>query len=235
MSRESMRDNKVVLVATESAPTSYTAEGKQTGFLVDIMREAFRRAGRPLEIRFLPFARCLEEAKDGRADGVFVVYRTPQRESFFNFSDEVVLILRESLFVRKGDAVSVESGFGSLSDKRLGMVNQTWHGARLGQAMSDGVIEHVEFANTFDAAVRMLAEGQVDVVAAFRDAFLGTARGIHLDGEIEELLPPIDEEPSYVAFTKTRDMNEVRRAFDNALHEMKKDGTYARIYVKYFR
>jgi polar amino acid transport system substrate-binding protein len=70
----------LVLAAADSVPTAYVDNGKQTGILVDVVTEAFKRTGDSVEIAIMPWARCLTDVKAGKIDGIFSVYRTPARQ-----------------------------------------------------------------------------------------------------------------------------------------------------------
>ncbi len=71
----------VRLVAVATFPMAYPVDGAATGLQVDLIREIFGRIGRPVTIDFLPWARCIEEAKNGEVDGIFTIFKTPERES----------------------------------------------------------------------------------------------------------------------------------------------------------
>src|ERR1700761_4951141 len=72
----------LVLVAADSAPTAYMEDGKPDGIIVDVVTEAFRRTGHPLEIELMPWARCMAEIRSGRVDGIISVFRLPERDEF---------------------------------------------------------------------------------------------------------------------------------------------------------
>src|ERR1700761_1731757 len=94
-------ERPLVILSPESRPYAYTEDGRIKGLLHDLVTEAFRRAHRQAEIRFLPWARCMDEVRKGRADAMFVMYKTAEREQDFAFPEESLTDLRERIFARR--------------------------------------------------------------------------------------------------------------------------------------
>jgi len=81
----------LVLVAADSAPTAYMEDGKPSGMLVDVVTEALQRAGSQFEIRLMPWARCLAEIRSGRVDGIFSVFKLPERNAFLTYTSVPII------------------------------------------------------------------------------------------------------------------------------------------------
>lgn len=223
----------VVLATAERVPLAYVENGKLSGLLVDLSEEAFRRMGRPYEFRLLPWPRCVAEVRSGEIDGVMTMFRTPDREAHLNFNQEAVLLQTESIFVKKDELKSFDGDLAALAGKQIGVVYQTSYGPRLDHALAAGLFGPINTQRNMADLVKMLAHGRIDLLPGDRRRILGAAASSGLQDEIRELQPPIEIIPSYIAFTKMRDMTPVAQAFDQALRAMKADGTYAAILGKY--
>ena len=81
----------LVLVAADSAPTAYMENGKPSGILVDVVTEAFKRTGHQFEIQLMPWARCLAETRSGRVDGIFSVFKLPERNEFLTYANVPII------------------------------------------------------------------------------------------------------------------------------------------------
>lgn len=226
-------EDPIKLIAPDAPPHSFMEDGVVKGMLVEVLREAFRRAGRPLEIRLEPWARCMEEVRWGRSDGFYVVYRTPEREKLYDFTGEPLEILQETFYVPANQDFDVEHDFPVLRRKRLGILEYTNHGQRMTRAIQNGQIGTVISVDSYGNLAKMLATGRVDMVLAVRrDMNLAIAQ-LGLQDRVKPIEPAVDLIPAFLVFTKARDMSEVRDAFDHALRTMKADGTYGRIIAKY--
>ena len=69
------------------------------GVAADIVREAFRRMGRPVRIGIYPWGRSLSMAESGQADAIFTIDKTSEREARLDHSRQVLMPQEVSLFV----------------------------------------------------------------------------------------------------------------------------------------
>lgn len=223
----------VVVAAVDRVPLAYSENGKLTGLFVELTEEAFRRMGRPLDFRLLPWPRCIVELRSGKIDATLTMFHTPEREAEFLFGEEDVLQQIEALFVKKDDPQAFTGDLAALAGRRVGLIYQTSYGSRLDGALAGGLFGPVETERNMIDLVKMLAHGRIDVLPGDRGRILGAAASAGLQNEIRELLPSIETTPGYMAFTKMHDMRSLAHAFDQTLRAMKADGTYAAILRKY--
>lgn len=223
----------LVLAAANTRPTAFIVDGKPAGMLVDLVTEAFRRTGHTVEIRLMPWARCLAEAKTGAVDGVFSSFKLPEREQFLLFSNEVLTTQVIAFFAMKNSITGFDGDLASLRDAKIGIINGTSYGKRFDDAVKDGVLSHVDRTNSVDSNLGKLALGRVNLIPSYREVLIDAAKHLDLLQHIVEIAPPLESVPSYLAFTKVRDMRQPSYAFDAALMRMKQDGTYGRIVKKY--
>ena len=203
--------------------------------LVDLVIEAYRRAGHSVEVKLMPWARCLREAETGEVDGVFSSFKLPERERFLAFSKEP-LTNRSSCFSRgrnRPRALTVTSP--RVRDVKIGVITGTSYGEKFDAAVRDGVLRNVEQTNSIESNLKKLVFGRVDLIPSYRYVALDTARRLQLLAQIREMSPPLDSVPTYLAFTKVRDLSKRSEDFDAAMASMKQDGTYDRIIGRYLR
>jgi polar amino acid transport system substrate-binding protein len=219
----------LVLAAADSRPTAFLVDGKPTGMLVDLVTEAYRRAGQSVEIKLMPWARCLSEAGTGEVDGVFSSFKLPEREQFLAFSKEPLTTQVIAFFARRDSTLSFDGDLGKLREVKIGVIKGTSYGQRFDAAITDGALPKVEEANNIESNLKKLAFGRVDLIPSYRFVALDTAKKLELLAQIKEVSPPLDAVPTYLAFTKVRDLSKQSERFDAALASMKQDGTYDRI------
>ncbi len=225
----------IIIESPESHPYAYRVEGRMSGLFYDLVTEAFRRADRPLEIHLIPWARAMEDVRQGRADGMFVLYKTPERERDFTFPDQALTELRERIFVRRTARFEYMEDFSNFDGRRVGMLNYTVHGAKLSQALdSRRIISKVE-ASTYESLVEMLASNRLDIAIGVDDAIIDAVLSQKVEDKIREIEPAIDTIPAYLVFARDLRLADVAADFDRAMRSMKEDGTYDRIVAAYPR
>jgi polar amino acid transport system substrate-binding protein len=195
--------------------------------------EAFQRANRKVEIRLIPWARAMEEVRQGRADGMFVVYKTPERERDFAFPAEPLTELRERIFVRRKARFEFMADFSNFDGRRVGMLNYTVHGAKLSQALELRHIVSQVSASSYESLVDMLASNRLDIAIGVDDAIIDAVTSQGLTDKIREIEQVIDTIPAYLVFARNPRLTEAAADFDRAMRAMKEDGTYDRIVAAY--
>jgi len=225
----------VILVAPEEHPYNYVEDGHITGMFVEIVREAFRRAGHAVEIRLLPWPRCMEEVRFGRADGMYVVYKTPEREQIFDFTGQPLEFLHEHFFVRNASALGLEidKEFTALRGKRVGILAFTKHSDKVTRAMEKGALGKVVAVNSYETLARMLESGRLDAVLAVRDPMVTALHAVGAADLVRQVEPDVDVIPAFLVLTKMRDLSGLRADYDRALTAMKADGSYDKLIAAY--
>jgi polar amino acid transport system substrate-binding protein len=227
------RADTLVLAAANTWPTAYLDDGRPTGMLVDLINEAYRRAGHSVEVKLMPWARCLKEAETGEVDGVFSSFKLPERERFLAFSKEALTTQVIVFFARPEWSLGFNGDLAALRDVKIGIIAGTSYGEQFDAAVRDGVLRNVEQTNSIESNLKKLVFGRVDLVPSYRYVALDTARRLQLLTQIREISPPLDSVPTYLAFTKVRDLRKQSEDFDAAMASMKQDGTYDRIIGQY--
>jgi polar amino acid transport system substrate-binding protein len=227
-------EGTVVLASNEVYPLLYRENGHLTGFLYDIIVEAAQRSGLPAEIRVLPWARCVEEAKTGEIDGLFVTFRTAERELFLAFPAEPLMTQRLCFFTKRESPIRYSGRLLDLAPYRIGVANKVSCGPAFDSAVSTGALPAIERANGPESLLRMLLASRIDLFVLHDLEAIGLVRRLGLSGEIKMLAPPLDQIPGYIAFTRQRDLSHQIAGFDLGLAAMRRDGAYKRLYDAYF-
>lgn len=223
----------LVLVAADSRPTAYIVDGKPTGILVDVVTEAFRRSGHSVKIQLMPWARCLAEVREGNVDGIFSVFRLPEREAFLAYTENPVITQIEVLFIHADSDIQFTGNLAELSHLRTGIIRDTSYGPDIDKLVKNGTWQNITYTSSVDSLVAMLAAKRIDFAPSYRAVFLDAAKQAGSIGKIKELSPAVESMPSYLAFNKKRDYAKISAEFDKALASMKKDKSFDAIYAKY--
>lgn len=194
----------LVLAAADSRPTAYMENGKPAGLLVDIVTEAFRRAGYPIRIELKPWARCLSEARDGTVDGVFSSFKSAEREAFLNFTSVPVMTQVETLFVRANSTLQFDGDLSKLAALKIGVIQSTSYGEKIDSMINTGAWNNVSKTINIDSLVRMLAAEQFDLAPSYREVFLSAAKKAGVADKLKALSPSVASVPAYLAFNKKR-------------------------------
>lgn len=223
------------LVTLEYPPYEYTEDGKLKGLAVEVIKRTFKEMKQPITIEVLPWARAMRYIKDGTRDAVFTAFKNPQRERFADFSNQVLMQQAVSLFVRKDSQIEYDGDLKKLNQYSLGVVRKISYGLILDSAIKDNSFRRVEEANEGTQNFGLLLNQRVDMVASTKFGGYHILRKLKRKDDVKELPVSIQNLPSYIAFSKVRNLTKVRDEFDSALSNLKANGEYQKIIDDYFK
>jgi len=149
------------LAAFNYPPFYYEENGEVHGIAVDLTLELFHRLDKQVVIKMYPIKRALSYLKSGNKDGVMILIKTPQRETFATFTDPVMTVrgLIWSSAEREGGAVN----FKSLDDLRPYVVGVT-RGYSYGHEF-DEILKTIrtDVANADLYNYKKLISGRIDI------------------------------------------------------------------------
>jgi polar amino acid transport system substrate-binding protein len=221
------RENGVIRVASvgDAKPYTYTdSSGHFTGFDVELLKNVAGRVGLRTQFSGQDFSGLLAAVNNGQYDvGAAAIGITPARKQTVDFSDGY-LVGYLSILARDGSGVTSAD---SLAGHRLGVTQ--------GSLQEQYAIKHfpkaqlVRFPDN-NSAIAALSSGNIDAhfldIAAAQD--YAKQRG---------KLTIVSNIPSFDApagFAVKKGNTALRAALNKGLHAAIKDGTWVRLYKRYF-
>ncbi|RDH42791.1 amino acid ABC transporter substrate-binding protein [Zooshikella ganghwensis] len=221
------------LVTLQYPPYEYKDGDTVKGIAVDIVKEAFRRIHQPIRIEIHPWARAIKKIKMGDADAIFTAFKTPERELFADYSNEVLIDQVISLYTLKKHPIKFDGNLTALARYRFGVVRKVSYGDTFDRALKDDVIKFIMISNSGESNFQILLIGRVDIVVSNQHGAKYILTELGSQNKVKELNPPLQSTPSYIAFSKKRKLTNIRDQFDKVLKEMKEDGGYQAIIDRY--
>lgn len=217
------------LVTLQYPPYQYEENGQTKGVVVEIVKEVFLRMQQPVNITLMPWARSLKMIEVGTADAIFTAYKTAEREAFADYSKEVLMPQVVSLFVLNDSHIKFDGDLQKLANYSFGVVNNVSYGDVFDNAVKNKLIKVPDVAYTGEQNIEKLLVKRFDILVSNKYGALYILKRKNALDKIKELAPEVQAIPSYMAFSKKRNLNLIRDKFDEILLEMKKDGTYEKI------
>ncbi len=194
------------------------------GFDIELVRELGRRLDLRPDIRDTPFDTIFRDLAQGKFDMVASATTiNAERERSVDFSDPYYEA-EQSLLVREGGDVRRVT---DLAGKTVGAQDGT---TGADYAKEETEARNVRTYEAYDDAYNALVAGQIQAVIAD----LPAAQDAVEQKEGLEIAATIDTDEQYGLAFRERSA-ELREAVNEALSEMKEDGTYTRIYRKWFK
>jgi polar amino acid transport system substrate-binding protein len=212
------------------------AQGKITGFYIDLIQEILTKMNCTMKLQEMPWARALSELEAGRIDILPGALKTSERNRFALFSDPINSS-PNVLFMKK-TAVD-KFNLKTLSDIskinfRLGVQVNVAYGAEFDQLLKKPAFQkQLTTVYKRDSAWKMVEIDRIDGLIADEVTGLHELKALHLDNTIGKTELVVSASPGLIAFSKkTIDENFVM-GFNQQFQAMISSGEYAKIRERY--
>jgi polar amino acid transport system substrate-binding protein len=204
------------------------------GFAVEIAQEALTGAGYRVEYQAAGWARCIEDARGGRINGI--IGAIPQDAPDFIFPTQPVGISTDGYAVRRGDDFRF-TGARSLEGRVLGMVRSYHYNGEIGDyvARHGNDSSRIEYVSGNDALAKNLAKllaGRVDVILDDGNVLHHAIATMGLEGQVR-----IDDgqnpAPVFIAFSPTPQGKRLAKLLDQGIAALRARGRLAQIMASY--
>jgi len=219
-----------IRLATVDWSPFYAEDEPDNGFITEIARVAFDRAGYATTVDFVPWARAVHDVEQGVRHILLGAYYTDERAERFIASDrmyttQIGLVARADAGVREYDSLR------DLTDYEIGY-GRGW--------ATSQEFDNADYLNRIPEDdnvlnVRKLYAERIDMVAMNFDRFLAIAaeeghdpnRAVFVD-------PPLDENGLYLMASRAIPNGEqIIADFNRELAAMREDGTYDAILERF--
>ena len=217
-----------VTVASDIAypPFEFNKDGEPTGFDIDLMNAIAKKANLEVEYENVRFDSIIQGLGNNQYDAsISAMTINAEREKQIDFSDPYFNADQSLLVQSDSDIQSTDD----LADATVGVQIGTTGAAKAQEFEQDGQIAEVRTFNVATDAFNALQNGQIDAV--INDFPVSADRAAQSDGELEVVENIPTGEQYGIAFPTDSDL---REKVNEALAEVKEDGTYEEIYQKWF-
>ncbi|KMO85705.1 amino acid ABC transporter substrate-binding protein [Megasphaera cerevisiae DSM 20462] len=220
------KEEKVLVVGTEPTfpPFEFTENDKDVGFDIDLTQAVCDKIGYKMEVKNLGFDALIPALRSGQIDLIAAgMDATPERKKQVDFTD-VYFKGGYTIVVRK-DNTDI-TGYDTITGKTVG--------AQVGSKAADHAKEHGANVKQFDTNT----QGWMELEAGTCDAVsIDSAVAMYYlkqggDQKLKIVGDPLLSRS--VAMAVSKDKPELLEKVNAALKELKSDGTYAKIYKKWF-
>lgn len=224
---------KKLTIAAENDWYPYTAErnGNIEGWGVDVIRSAYAAVGIEVNFVALPFTRCLHEVSINAQLGCFNVVKDVSTGPRFLFHKIPIYTNQTGIYAMKTSKVPLKVKPTDLEGYTVGYTN--------GYTYGDYLMETTKIKKSYAindiSNLKMLAlnRHQYSLIGTFNASFL--LHQYRKDfTELPVLTGVLDEQPLYVAFSKSNKLSQyAARKLDQGLKILKASGEYKRIKQKW--
>ncbi|WP_456297048.1 transporter substrate-binding domain-containing protein [Vibrio sp. AK197] len=203
----------------------------ELGFMSEVTSQAFSHMGYDVTIRFRPWLRALQEAKEGKVDGVIAIYKNTEREQYLTFS-HLVWEVKEMLITLAEHPMQSSQDIHHLNNLTVGVLRGSLSAEDLRQ---DGV--RVSPVTNEAQNIRKLYAKRLDAIITPKEVFNYNYQTIKetLPSHATKLLKPAYKSyPLHVAFGQHNpNHGKLVEDFNRGLAIIKDNGIFASLVEKH--
>lgn len=208
-------------------PFEYLDKGEITGFDIDLIRAMAEKAGYQLEITDTGWEAIFEQIRQGQTDlAISGITVTPDREKGYAFS--------RPYFVSRQAILTADPSVTSAQDLTDGKIIAVQNGSTGQEAMEKLLGKNAPALKKTPMSIQMLVGGQADAIVGDATSVASIARQ-YPDQHFRIVYDDKAFTPEVfgIMYPKNGDPS-IREKLDKALAALIEDGTYAKIYSKWF-
>jgi polar amino acid transport system substrate-binding protein len=215
------------VLTEENPPGSFTKDGKVTGLGSEVVDEIQHRLGCEVPVEMYPWARAYKLLQEKPNVALYLTVRTAEREALFKWVGPVTT-LNIAFYSKATTPFPIANLAAAKSAAAILVPHEHWSHQLL---WKDGFTNLMETA-TPDTMVKMLLSGRAPLMLFENTSldFLLINNGASKPDVA--LMYVFMESQSYIAFSRGTPDKLVQK-WQNSLDEMKRDGTFARLYEKW--
>lgn len=228
-SHADMGNTKVLIVAGDENFPPYefvdVVDGEKSyrGFNVDLLKAVALDTGYEIRFQPMPWIQAIKALERGEVDAISGMKYDGERAKKFDFS-EPYMINSLAIFVQNGTQT-----INSIADLTAKKVAVQENDVSYDQLKDKPV--HLILASNQEMAMELLIKGQVDAVLGNRLTGEYILQRLNRQEEIKTVGGPINMERYCVAVQKG---NSVLGTLNHGLNEIRRSGTYDKLYAKWF-
>jgi polar amino acid transport system substrate-binding protein len=228
-----LRAEELVVTADPWCPYVCEPESDKPGFMVEIARTIFGKAGHTIHYKNEPWARVIKNTTNGKINGAFGAFKSDAPGHIF--AKEELGVSTILFYVEKGTSWKY-SGPASLANVTLGVIRGYSYGDEV-----DAYVQkyrknskRVQVSNTLDSLVKKLMVGRIDAFPDDRMVVEWYLEQKNLSGKLQEAGLAVEAKELYIAFSpKLQSSKEYADILSKGIETIRKNGELSRILSRY--
>lgn len=200
------------------------------GMTTELVRKAFAELKREIKVEWQPWARGLEETKNGNFAGTFPYLKNPEREKDFLYS-AVLVSLKDRAFIKAGNKKLDFNNIASLAGTTICLPLGWSANSKLAEMIKNGKIK-TQSPKDISTCVKMVDAGRADYfVSSDTQGTAAIKTGGVSDGAVvmADSQPLADNSLYFVVGKNTPRSKELLDDFNKGLEALHKSGVYEKV------
>jgi polar amino acid transport system substrate-binding protein len=216
------------ILTADNPPLNFSKDGEITGLAAEVVRELIKRTDTDGVIEMTTWPEGYRTLSEQPNVALFSTVMTAERKGLFQWVGPLVT-LDTNLYALKGSGIEIAN---------LDQARKAGKIATVSKYYSEQMLAAESFTNTVSCpdratSLRQLLDGKVQLVASSNTEMPAALENAGVSADAVKSAFTLSTDLVYVAFSKDTSRALVAR-WQDELDAMKRDGTFARIYARWF-
>ncbi len=217
MSSQSIAETYKFVGTTFTHILEQDPSGKNKGIGAELAQKIMSNLGHDIEIQIYPWKRAQRMVKNGQADVLIGPYKTHKREEFFNFNEYHFYQDHMIFYARVNDKITWNGELTALRKFNIGLMAGWVYGDKFDNYKNQlSTVTLYSFKSCFG----MLLKKRIDLCALNQrnaEQYLSTSIQ---KSQFKKIKTPISSAKGYYGFSKQKELQGLRRRFDQELKRL---------------
>lgn len=217
----------LTILTEENHPLNFIKDGEITGLATEVVRELVKRTGTGGKIKLVDWSKGYQALLEQPNIALFSTAMTSERKNLFQWVGPLV-VMDTNLYAMKGAKIEIAN---------LDQAREVNRIATVGKYYSEQMLKQEGFANTQsypdrETTVRRLLDGTVQLLVSGNTEMPAALKKTGASKDDVKNAFTVSTDLVYIAFSKGTSPELIAR-WQDALDEMKRNGTFAQIYARW--
>ena len=222
-------EDKLIVVTRLYPPYIYPEGDDVKGISSELVKYVFNKMNQKYQIIIQPWNRSHGEIESGKADIIFTVNRSPERDKIMTYNNEPLVHQNMSFYKKKTNDAIFNGDYKNLKNKTIGYVRAAYYGDTFMKGIKDNNIV-TEESWDYEKCILKLQSDRYDVIVGSEKVVEYLMKNLNIDRkEYVKLQPKVETITSFLGFSKKKDYTKIKAKFDEILLKIKNSGEYEKI------
>lgn len=227
---------KIITIAADVwCPVNCDPDSTELGIGIDLAKKIFEPLGYQINYIVVPWARALEDVRQGKIDAV--VGANTSDDPALVFPENGIALITDDFYVKADNTLPFKD-IASLRGQRLGIIKDYGYGKAIEdlldtQKNTKGLVQEVSGDTALDQNIKKLIAGRIDILIESGIVMSYKIKKEHLEDQIRRL-GGIPQGNIYIAFSPALPASaKLKQQFDEGMIKLKKTEYLPHLYKLY--
>ncbi|MBN2374190.1 transporter substrate-binding domain-containing protein [bacterium] len=216
------------ILTAENPPLNFIKDGEITGQATEVVKEILKRTGNGKDIRLVNWEEGYQALLEQPNIVLFSTVMTSERKDLLQWVGPI-MALETNLYALKGSEINIATLEDAKKANKIATVSKYYSE----QILKEEGFTNIKSCPDRETTLRKLLDGEVQLLASGNNEIPAALEKVGASTDDIKNIFTISTDLAYIAFSKGTSPDLVT-CWQNALDEMKRDGTFARIYTRWF-